>query len=128
MIGLYTDARNGEARGWLSRERALILVLMAATAVALYICYRLVQPFLPALAWALALGVVGHPLHRWLARRIRRPNVAAGVAVILMAVAIVGPTLFVTQQLIQETARGRSGSSRRGQQGAGRRPSTVTLG
>ena len=42
MIGLYTDARNGEARGWLSRERALILVLMAATAVALYICYRLV--------------------------------------------------------------------------------------
>jgi predicted PurR-regulated permease PerM len=106
MTGLHTDARYGETRGWLSRERALILVLMAATAVALYICYRLVQPFLPALAWALALGVVGHPLHRWLARHIRRPNLAAAVAVILMAVAIVGPTLFVTQQLIQEAARG----------------------
>ena len=48
-----------------------------------YICYRLTLPFLPALAWALALAVVTYPLHGWIERRIKRPNIAAGLAVAL---------------------------------------------
>jgi predicted PurR-regulated permease PerM len=92
--------------GWLSRERALVLVLLAATAIALYLCYRLARPFLPALAWAVALAVVAHPLHRWLLRRLPRPNLAAGLTVALVALVIVGPTLFVTQQLVGEAAKG----------------------
>ncbi len=44
--------------GWLSRERVLVLVLIVATALAFYICYRLALPFLPAVTWALALAVV----------------------------------------------------------------------
>jgi len=66
--------------GWLSRERALAVVLAAATALAFYLCYRLARPFLPALAWALALAVVAHPLHAWIARRVKNANVAAGLA------------------------------------------------
>jgi predicted PurR-regulated permease PerM len=92
--------------GWLSRERALVLVLLVTTALAVYLCYRLALPFLPALAWAVALAVVAHPLHSWLLRRLPRPNLAAGLAVGLVAVAIVGPTLLVTQQLLQEVAKG----------------------
>ena len=92
--------------GWLSRERAQILVLIVATALAVYLCYRLARPFLPALAWAMALAVVAHPLHSWFLRRIPRPNLAAGLAVGLVAVAIVGPTLLITQQLVQEVGKG----------------------
>ena len=92
--------------GWLSRERALVLVLIVATGLAVYLCYQLARPFLPALAWAMALAVVAHPLHSWLLRRIPRPNLAAGLAVGLVAVAIVGPTLLVTQQLVREVAKG----------------------
>ena len=92
--------------GWLSRQRALGLVLLAATAVAVYLCSRLALPFLPALAWALALAVIAHPLHSWLARRLGRANLAAGLAVALVAVAIIAPALFLTQQLIREAARG----------------------
>jgi predicted PurR-regulated permease PerM len=94
------------AEGWLSRERALVLVLLVATALVVYLCYRLAGPFLPALAWAVALAAVAHPLHGWLLRRIPRPNLAAGLAVGLVAVAIVGPTLLVSQQLVREVARG----------------------
>ncbi len=41
--------------GWLTRERALTLVLLIATAIAFYVCYQLMLPFLPALAVTIAL-------------------------------------------------------------------------
>jgi hypothetical protein len=63
--------------GWLSRQRALVLVLLAATTVAVYLCYRLALPFLPALAWALALAVVAHPLPQ-LARTTPPPSKSSG--------------------------------------------------
>lgn len=88
--------------GWLTRERALALVLLAATALAAYVCYLLARPFLPALAWALALAVVAHPLYEWVLRRVRRPNLAAGLAVAVVAVIIIAPTVFVTQRLVRE--------------------------
>ena len=93
-------------RRWLSRERVLSIVLLVATVLVVYLCYQLARPFLPALAWALALAVIAHPLHDWLARCLRQANVAAGVAVVLVALSIVAPTLFVTQRLGREAARG----------------------
>jgi predicted PurR-regulated permease PerM len=92
--------------GWFSRERLLILVLIAATALAIYLCYLLALPFLPALAWALALAVVGHPLHRWLAERLRNPNLAAGLAVLLVVVILLVPAFFVVSELVREAAAG----------------------
>jgi predicted PurR-regulated permease PerM len=53
-------------KGWLSRERVEALVLLLATLFAIYLCFRLTEPFLPALIWALALAVVGYPVHRWM--------------------------------------------------------------
>jgi predicted PurR-regulated permease PerM len=91
--------------GWWSRERALVLALFIATAVAFYLCYLLARPFLPALAWALTLAVVAHPLHNWISRRIFRPNLAAVLAVVLVAATVVAPALFVTQRLVGETMK-----------------------
>jgi predicted PurR-regulated permease PerM len=81
-------------------------VLLGATALALYLCYRLAHPFLPALAWALALAVVAHPLYAWLLSHLHRPNVAAGLAVVLVAMLLMAPTLFVLTHLGQEVAGG----------------------
>jgi predicted PurR-regulated permease PerM len=86
----------------MSRERVVALALLAATALALYTCYRIVQPFLPALAWALALAVVVHPLHAALARRLARPGIAAAITVLIAGIAIVGPTVFVAHHLVRE--------------------------
>jgi predicted PurR-regulated permease PerM len=107
MDNLGDKAQSLETEGgWLSRERVLALVLLVATALAVYLCYQLTRPFLPALAWALALAVVAHPLHDWLERRLRRPNLAAGASVVLVAVAIVAPTMLLTQRLGREVAWG----------------------
>ena len=42
------------------------LVLLVVSAAGIWLCYLLAEPFLPALAWALALSVLFTPLQRWL--------------------------------------------------------------
>jgi hypothetical protein len=74
--------------GWFSRERVLALTLLGLTVLALYLCYLLVQPFLPALAFAIALAVVTHPMYRAIERRVRPPDLAAGLAVVAVALLV----------------------------------------
>lgn len=90
---------------WLNRKQIQTLVLLAATAAAVYICYLLALPFLPALAWALALAVVAHPIHRWIERRVKNTNLAAGFTVFLVAVVVVAPVAFAVRQIAREAAR-----------------------
>jgi predicted PurR-regulated permease PerM len=96
--------RRGTDAGWLTRERLLVLTLMAATAVAFYLCYLIARPFLSALAWALALAIIAHPLHEWIGRRLRYPNLAAALAVVIVVFAVVAPTIFAAQQIVRQAA------------------------
>lgn len=95
-----------EAEDWSSRTHVRTLVLMAATAFGIYICYRLATPFLPALGWALALAVLFTPLQRWLESRLRRPSFAAAVSVLLIGLIVVVPATFVAQRLVVQAAKG----------------------
>src|SRR6188508_1693857 len=92
--------------GWWTRDHALIIVLVVATALLLFACWRLIQPFVGPLAWALALAVVAHPLHTWLLRRTSKPALAAAAAVLAVAILIVGPAIFVAHNLVNEAASG----------------------
>jgi predicted PurR-regulated permease PerM len=87
-----------------SHDRVQSLVLFVATAVALWLCYLLVHPFLPAFAWAVAWAVVVHPLHQWMARHIRNPSIAAGLTVTIVVVALVVPALILGDQLVREVS------------------------
>src|SRR5687768_2116154 len=91
-----------DSEGWFSREHTLVLVLAGATCLAFYVCYLLAMPFLPALAWGLAIAVVAHPLHAWLERKLRRPNVAAGVAVAVVVLILIGPAAFVVSHVVRQ--------------------------
>jgi hypothetical protein len=51
-------------------------------------CYRLALPFLPALAWALALAVMFTPFHRWLEPKPKHPNLAASVSILVVGLVI----------------------------------------
>jgi len=96
------DAPNDSETGLISRPRALALVLTIATGVVIYLCYRLASPFLPALAWALALAVIAHPLHRRIAQRVSYPNLAAGISAAVVAIIVLLPAVFVTHRLVTE--------------------------
>jgi predicted PurR-regulated permease PerM len=89
-----------------SRSRGQALVLIVATALGIYLCYRLFLPFLPALAWALALAVLFSPFHRWLEPKLKHPSLAAAVSVLMVGLIVAVPAAFVGQRLILEAARG----------------------
>lgn len=84
---------------WMTRERILVLVLAAATVLVAWLCWQLVKPFVPAITWALVLAVLAHPLHERLAARVRWPSLAAGLAVVVVVVAIALPATLVVRQV-----------------------------
>jgi len=88
--------------GVLSRPRVQALVLLGATAVALYLCYLIVRPFLAALSWGLALAVVGYPIHKFICRRLPHPTLSAALTVFAIAAVIIAPLAFVAQRLVRE--------------------------
>lgn len=94
-----------EQPGWFTRERLSTIALLAATIVSVWLCYLLVRPFLPAVAWALAFAVVSMPLHRRLEKRIR-PSLAAFLTCAIVAIALAGPVTLVSREIVQEAARG----------------------
>lgn len=92
--------------GNLTRDRLLTIVLLIATGLALVACCLLVAPFVPALTWALALAVVAHPVHDRLRRRLHKEDLAAGLAVALIAVLLIGPLVLIAMQIGGQAAHG----------------------
>ena len=66
-----------------------------------YLCVIIMKPFLAVLAWAVALAVATHPLTTWLKDRIKSRTLASLIALVLGAVAICIPTLWVSRLLIE---------------------------
>jgi predicted PurR-regulated permease PerM len=102
LMSTYIERETDESHDLATRDRLLLVVLLAATAVAAYLVYRLLQPFLPALAWAFALSIIALPVHRWVGGKIHHRGTAAGLTVGLAALLILGPALFVAQQVTSQ--------------------------
>lgn len=91
---------------WGSRSHVQTLVLMAATALGIYLCFRLAAPFLSALAWALALAVLFAPFQRWLESKLKHPSLASLVSVLIIGLIVVVPATFVGRQLVVQAVKG----------------------
>lgn len=89
----------------MSRERALAFVLVTATAIAFYICYQLALPFIPAIIWSIALAVIAYPLHNRILSRIKSPTISAFFTVLIIAVIVLGPGIFLGQTLISQIGK-----------------------
>ena len=91
---------------WGSQTHVQTVVLMAATAFGLYLCYLLAKPFLPAISWALALTVLFTPLQEWLESKVKHPNAATVVTVLVIGLIVVVPAVFVGQRLVLQSVKG----------------------
>ena len=108
FVSQHTRPLEGEATfstRW-SREHCLVLVLAGVTVLALYLCFRLLEPFLPALAWALALAVVFHPLHRRIEARVSNPDVAAGITLASIVLLLAIPVGYTLRNVVQNASGG----------------------
>ncbi len=99
-----TDGR-AERDGWMTRDRVLALFLLILTGVVLYLCYRLMLPFVPALTWAVALAVIAYPLHEWLRRRLHNRSIVAGATVLIVTIIVVVPAGWVARQIVHEAVQ-----------------------
>ncbi len=59
------------------------------------LCLLIVRPFLPGITWAIVLAIVTQPLHRWISARLRNPSIAAVTTLLIVALSIVVPVMFV---------------------------------
>jgi predicted PurR-regulated permease PerM len=96
------DASSENEQGWFSRARILTIALAIATLLALYVCYLLVKPFIPALVFALALAVATHKPHEWLYRRLRNDTLVAAISVALVAIVIIAPLTLLATYIVQQ--------------------------
>ena len=80
------------------------LLLGIGALLVLYLCSRIVLPFLPAICWAFALALIGEPIYSWLVRRRLPRNVAALSIVILATAAVIGPGVVLTGALAGEAS------------------------
>ena len=77
-------------------------VLLLVTVVLLYLCWRMIQPFLSVILWATVLVILFHPVHKRLKQRIRNPSLAALVSSALVILIILVPVSLVTLAVINE--------------------------
>jgi predicted PurR-regulated permease PerM len=94
--------RESRAEERVSQGGMHLAALAVLTLVALYFGYRIVEPFLPALAWAVALAIISYPAHDWIRRRIRHDAWAAIVSTALVVLIILVPSLFATGEIMRE--------------------------
>ncbi len=87
--------RRRRRGGPFTRSRGKLLVVSAASIVCVYLCYRLAQPFLPALVWATTGAVITNRVMRWLAQRITKPHWRAGIGVTGVALLLFGPAIAI---------------------------------
>jgi len=93
---------------WANRQNGKQFVLVGVTLLALILSAMLIWPFLAALTWAVTVAVVTHGVWKWLCAKIARPSIAAGIAVVAVALTVLLPVIFVVYLAateVLETAR-----------------------
>jgi predicted PurR-regulated permease PerM len=77
-------------------------LLLLVTAVLLFLCWRMVQPFLNVILWATVLVILFYPVHKRLLQRIRQPSLAALVSCLLVILIILVPVALITLAVVNE--------------------------
>jgi predicted PurR-regulated permease PerM len=83
-------------------DQARWLAVLAATALALYLCWLMMRPFISVLAWAVVLVIVFYPVHQRLQTRLRRPGLSALLSCVLVVLLAVLPLTVLTVAVAEE--------------------------
>jgi predicted PurR-regulated permease PerM len=78
------------------------VALLAATVLALYLCWTMLQPFIEVLLWAVVLAIVFHPVHRRIEARLGSPGWAAALSCLLVVFTILIPLSLMTFAVVRE--------------------------
>jgi predicted PurR-regulated permease PerM len=77
---------------------------LAATVVALYLCWTMLRPFVEVVLWAVVLVIVFFPVHRRIQARVGSPGWSAVLSCLLVIVVILVPLTLLTFAVVNELA------------------------
>jgi predicted PurR-regulated permease PerM len=81
-----------------------LIALTAVVALTVYLCWKLLAPFIYPFTWALALAIACAPLRRRLLARMSR--LPAALLILVLVIVVIGvPLTFLLRQLLQELLR-----------------------
>jgi predicted PurR-regulated permease PerM len=76
--------------------------LLAATGVALYLCWSMLRPFIEVVLWAVVLVIVFFPIHRRIQARVGSPGWSALLSCLLVIFVILVPLTLLTFAVVNE--------------------------
>ncbi|MGE5801943.1 MAG: AI-2E family transporter, partial [Gemmatimonadota bacterium] len=77
-------------------------ILLGATALVIYLCARILVPFINVIAWSSVLAIAFYPIHERLVGKTHRPSLSALITTLLVVVTILIPLLFVAAVAVNE--------------------------
>lgn len=83
-------------------DQARWIAVLAATALALYLCWLMMRPFIGVLAWAVVLVIVFYPVHQRLQTRFKGPGLPALLSCVLVVLLAVLPLTVLTVAVAEE--------------------------
>ena len=86
------------------REKVRWLILLSGVALAFYLCWLMLQPFVRVLLWGLVLTSAFGPVHNRIRRRIKNQDIAALVSCFAVVLTIGVPTALIGLALVRELA------------------------
>ncbi len=84
-------------------------MLLAVTAIALYLCWLMLQPFVAVLAWATVLVIVFYPVHQRLLKRLQKPGLSALLSCLLVILIILVPVVLITIAVLNQLSGAMNG-------------------
>jgi predicted PurR-regulated permease PerM len=88
----------------MANKRNTLIFLLILAAVAAYFCFILAGPFLSSIAWALVIAVMFFPVHSRIQGRIRNPNAAALLSIVLVLLIFMIPGLLLGRAMAIDLA------------------------
>src|SRR5262249_25471548 len=79
----------------MKREQLITILLLAATGAMIYICYKMLAPFLMPIFGAGILLILFQPLHSRMLVVIKSATVSAALSTLLVLCFIIVPLIFV---------------------------------
>ncbi len=73
------------------KARTKWIALLVVVGIALFLCWKMLQPFVYVLLWASVLAIVFSPVQRWLARRTGKEGLAAALSLLSVILLFVIP-------------------------------------
>jgi predicted PurR-regulated permease PerM len=82
-------------------QKVLSALRIGAVFLAVYLCYRILAPFIPLVLWGAIIAVAIYPLHQRLAVWIGgRVNISATLIALMGLVILIAPLTILTQSLV----------------------------